>query len=205
MANDLLNSAPTDASGDAFVGAVSPADAHIHALEGGTTTTITGSPTGATAIRLVTESKDGGIASLGALADALYNGSGSASVIAALKGIYALAATLATDAHATSIVTNTAHTNPAGSNTALSAPPSTTNANTDTPLTFGSAVNHWCLQNQSTQNIYYNLDAAASTSTFVLAPNAQVWWDWPVTVLHVLTVTAINVNGASGLVLIGRA
>lgn len=104
-----------------------------------------------------------------------------------------------------SVVTNTAHTNPAGSNTALTTPPAQTNAGSDTALTFSATVNHWCLQNNSSANLYYQLDAAASTATFVLAPGAQVWWDWPVTVMHVFTASAINVNGASGLVLIGRA
>lgn len=94
---------------------------------------------------------------------------------------------------------------PAGANTALSSPPAQTNAGSDTSLTFSATVNHWTLQNNSSANLYYNLDAAASTGTLVLAPNAQVFYDWPVTVVHVYTAAAINVNGASGLCLMGRA
>ena len=80
----------------------------------------------------------------------------------------------------------------------------TTNAGSDTSMTFATLINHFVLQNNSAANLYYNLDAAASTSSFVLAPNTLIAWDWPVTVLHVYTAAAINVNGASGLVLIGR-
>jgi hypothetical protein len=90
-------------------------------------------------------------------------------------------------------------------NVALSSPPSTTNAGSDTNLTFSSLVRHWTMQNKSAATIYYNLDAAASTGTLELAPGAQVWWEWPVTSVHVFTAVAINVNGANGLVLLGRA
>lgn len=90
MANDLTNNAPKDALGEAFVGAVNPADATIHALEGGTLTSITNSPTSAQAIRLVTEQKDGGSPTIGTTGDALYSGSGSASLVAIQKGLYAL-------------------------------------------------------------------------------------------------------------------
>ena len=123
------------------------------------------------------QAADGAIATIGTTTDA----SGANSVVGQLKQL-----------------------NPASANTALSSPPPTTTAVTDTPLTFSSQVHHWCLQNNSTQIIYYNLDAAASTSTFVLQPGAQVWWDWPMTALHVYTITAVNVNGTAGLVLIGR-
>src|SRR5271165_5268 len=61
----------------------------------------------------------------------------------------------------------------ATSNTALSSPPSNTTAATDTLLTFSAQINHWCLQNNSSQIVYYNLDAAASTGTFVLQPGGQ--------------------------------
>lgn len=189
MPNTLAGNAPTDGLGNAFVGAVTTSDGAMHALEGGTTTAITGSPSGGTATRLVVETKDGGSATMGALADAAYSGSGSASLVALLKGIYAKVANLF----------------PAGSNTSLTSPPTNTNAGSDTSLTFASTVNHWSLQNNSSANLYYNLDAAASTGTFVLAPGAQVWWDWPITVLHVYTTAAIPVNAASGLRLIGRA
>ena len=93
----------------------------------------------------------------------------------------------------------------ATTNTALSSPPGTTNAGSDTTLTFTAQVLRWCLQNNSSAVFYYNLDAAASTSTIALQPGAMVWWDWPVTAVHVYTAAAINVNGANGLVLMGRA
>lgn len=94
---------------------------------------------------------------------------------------------------------------PASGNTALSSPPTNTNAGSDTSLTFSATVSHWTMQNKSSADLYYNLDAAASTSTLVLAPGAQTWWDWPVTVVHVFTAAAIPVNGVNGLVLLGRA
>ncbi len=120
---------------------------------------------------------DGAIATLGSTTDAV----GASSVIGQVKRL-----------------------NPATANTALSSAPAQTTADADTSLTFSSQVNHWCVQNNSNEIVYFNLDAAASTSTFTLAPGGIIWWDWPMTTLHVFTVTAVNVNGANGIVLIGR-
>jgi|SRR6185437_5191184 len=93
----------------------------------------------------------------------------------------------------------------AGANTTVTVPSNVTVANTDTSATFGATVNHWTIQNNTGANVFYNLDAAASASTFLLVPGAQVWWDWPVTVVHLFTVAAQNVNtGATPIVLIGR-
>ncbi len=188
MPNDLFYPAPADGSGNPFVGAVTPADGHLRPLEGGTTTAITGSPSGASAVRLRTEMVDGGMPTIGTTTDAAWGGTGGGSLVALLKALY----------------TELVHSNAAGANTALSTPPTTTNAGTDTVLTFSATVNHWTLQNNSNAVLYYNLDAAASTGTLVLQPGAQVWWDWPVTAVHAYTAAAINVNGATGLVLIGR-
>lgn len=81
-----------------------------------------------------------------------------------------------------------------------------TNAGSATTLNFASAVNHWTLQNNSTANIYYTTDGtAASTGSLVLAPNAQIVYDWPLSSISVFTASAIAINGASGLQLVGRA
>ncbi len=125
-------------------------------------------------------------------------------IVAATDGAIATIGTTTDAPGANTVVGQIKRLNPATANTALVSPPGATTAVTDTPLSFGTQINHWCLQNNSTQVVYYNLDAAASTSTFELQPGSQIWWDWPMTVLHVYTITAVNVNGAAGLVLIGR-
>jgi hypothetical protein len=90
-------------------------------------------------------------------------------------------------------------------NVALSSPPSSTNAGSDTALTFSSLVRHWCLQNKSSITIHYEMDATATTGSFEIPPGGQLWCDWPCTILHVLTSVAIPVNAANGLVIRGRA
>lgn len=89
MANDEQNPSLTDANGNAFLGMVDPGTGHFHALEAGTATPITGSPTSATTGRLVVELKDGGNATQGSQADAGYSGSGAATLVSLLKGLYA--------------------------------------------------------------------------------------------------------------------
>ena len=90
---------------------------------------------------------------------------------AATDGAIATIGTTTDAPGANTVVGQIKRLNPATANTALVSPPATTTAVTDTPLTFGTQVNHWCLQNNSTQVVYYNLDAAASTST--LSPARQ--------------------------------
>jgi hypothetical protein len=95
-------------------------------------------------------------------------------------------------------------------NVSISSPslPANTNAGTDTTITFASQVKRWSLQNNSPSNLTYNMDTAATLGSFVLVPGGQVWWDWPVTAVHVLTPSAVPINSTSaggGLMLIGRA
>lgn len=88
--------------------------------------------------------------------------------------------------------------------TALSNPPANTNSGSDTTLTFATPVAHWTLQNNSAAAFNYNPDAAATAGSLVLAPGAQAFYDWPVSAVHVLTPSAIAVNGSGGLALVGR-
>lgn len=150
MAYDLAYTAPTDANGSYFTGAVLPGDGKLRALEGSVLTAITGSPTSASAIRLVVDVKVD------------------------------------------------------QANTSYSPATGNTNAGSDTSITFTSAVNHFALQNNSGANVYYNLDAAASTATFVCPPSGFVAWDWKVTVLHLYTAAATPINAANGIILLGR-
>jgi len=80
-----------------------------------------------------------------------------------------------------------------------------TNAGADSSLTFSSQVKHWSMQNNSSINVYYDFDTAATTGSFVLPPGGQVWWEWPVTVVHVYTASSLSVNTVNGIVLKGRA
>lgn len=84
--------------------------------------------------------------------------------------------------------------------------PTQTNAGSETKISFASTANHWTMQNNSTANVYYTTDGTtASTSSLVLAPGAQVFYDWPLLTLHVFTAAATNINGATGIVIQGRA
>jgi hypothetical protein len=95
---------------------------------------------------------------------------------------------------------------PVGAAVALaSGAPTATSVATDTPISFANAVQHLVIQNNSGQNVYYAFDAVASTGSFVLTPNAQAFFDWPVLTLHLYTATAVNINAATGIVLAGRA
>lgn len=90
-----------------------------------------------------------------------------------------------------------------GSSVALSSPSAQTNAGSDTPLTFASQVKHWLVQNNTSATAYIELDATASTSSMALAPSTVWRDDIPVTVIHVYTAAAQNVNGATGIVVKG--
>ncbi len=82
-------------------------------------------------------------------------------------------------------------------------------ANTDTSFTFSPAVKHVFIQNKSATDVYFELDAAATVGGPVL-PAAQgnnrsiVFFDVPVTVVHLLSVPATNVNGTADLNIVVR-
>lgn len=86
---------------------------------------------------------------------------------------------------------------------ALSSPPTQTNVGADTALTFTQQVNHFQVQNTTTANAYVELDAAATTGSFVLLPNASWRDDIQVTTVHIYTVAAQPVNAQNGIIVRG--
>jgi hypothetical protein len=88
---------------------------------------------------------------------------------------------------------------------ALTSPAATTTANTDTPYTFSSQVNHVILQNNTSALLHFAFDVAATNGSLVLQPGAFLIYAKRVTVVHLLTVAAQNVNGsaAGNIVLLG--
>src|SRR6266700_323788 len=80
---------------------------------------------------------------------------------------------------------------------ALTSPPATTNAGTDTPLTFSSQVQRVIIQNNTSANLNYAFDVAATLGSLVLVPGSTLIYPKKVTVVHILTAAAKNINGAT--------
>lgn len=149
----------------------------------------------------------------GTQADSAWSGSGSGGVIGVLKAIYnKVAGTLAisaaslplpsnaakeTGGNLATLVTNTTSLAPTAGYAATTSPPSTTNASSDTSYTFAAQVRHWLLQNNTSANVQFELDTTATAGSIVLAPGATWLSDIPVTVLHLYTAAAQNINGSS--------
>ena len=88
---------------------------------------------------------------------------------------------------------------------AASSPPSATNAGSDTPYTFSSQVNRVILQNNTSANVNYAFDTAATAGSLVLVPSALLVYPKKCTVLHLYTAAAQNINGstAGNIVVLG--
>jgi hypothetical protein len=86
-----------------------------------------------------------------------------------------------------------------------SSPPSQTNAGSDTPYTFSSQVNRLIIQNNTSANLNYAFDTAASAGSFLLVPGATLVYPKKCTVLHLYTAVAQNINGtaAGNIVVLG--
>ena len=86
-----------------------------------------------------------------------------------------------------------------------SSPPSTTNAGTDTTYTFSSQVNRVIIQNNTSANVNYAFDTAASPGTLRLLPGATLIYPKKCTALHLYTAAAQNINGstAGNIVVLG--
>lgn len=87
----------------------------------------------------------------------------------------------------------------------LTSPPSTTTASTDTPFTFASQVNHVILQNNTSANVWFAFDTVATIGSLLLVPGSMLIYAKKVSVVHLYTVAATNVNGtaAGNIVLLG--
>ncbi len=89
----------------------------------------------------------------------------------------------------------------------LSSPPTTTNAGSDTTLTFASQITQGIVQNNTSANANINFTAAASAGTLLVPPGFAYEFQLQTTTLHLFTAAAQNVNGstAGNIVVLGRA
>jgi hypothetical protein len=79
----------------------------------------------------------------------------------------------------------------------LREPPTQTNAGAETVLTFPEEVHHVTIYNGTSVNINYAFNETCTAGSFVLAPGYQLDKDKSVTTVHLLTASAVNVNGSS--------
>ena len=81
---------------------------------------------------------------------------------------------------------------------ALTSPPGTTNAGSDTILTFSQQVNRVIIQNNTNANVNFDFDQAASAGSFLVGPGGLIVYPKKCTTFHLFTATAQNINGNSG-------
>jgi len=73
-----------------------------------------------------------------------------------------------------------------------------TTAATDYAFTWSNGpVNHVMVQNNTSANVQWELDASTSNGSPILAPGATLLFDVALTTLHLLTAANQNVNGSS--------
>jgi hypothetical protein len=89
---------------------------------------------------------------------------------------------------------------------ALSSPPTQTGVGTDTTFTFSQQVNNVIIQNNSTVNVNVSFDSTATAGSILLTPGQYYEKAKKVTAVHLLTSSAVNVNGSSAnnIVLLGE-
>jgi hypothetical protein len=89
---------------------------------------------------------------------------------------------------------------------ALSTPAAQTNNGSDTTYTFSSQVNTVIIQNNTTVNVNYAFDVAASAGSLLLLPGQLLVYSKKITAVHLFTAAAQNVNGtsAANIVLLGE-
>lgn len=80
---------------------------------------------------------------------------------------------------------------------ALTSPPSTTNAGSDTVLTFSSQVNRIIIQNNTSANANFDFDQSASAGSFLVVPGGMIVYPKKCTAFHLFTAAAQNINGTS--------
>ncbi|SRR6266704_651851 len=80
---------------------------------------------------------------------------------------------------------------------AATSPPSATNAGSDTPYTFSSQVQRIIIQNNTSANVNFAFDVAASLGSLLLVPGAMLVYPKKCTVLHIFTAAAQNINGTT--------
>lgn len=81
---------------------------------------------------------------------------------------------------------------------AAAAQPTATNVGTDTSWSFSAQIRHLFVQNNTSANVQFSLDAATSAGSPVITPGATFTADIRVTAVHLLTAAAQNINGTTG-------
>jgi len=76
-------------------------------------------------------------------------------------------------------------------------PPSTTNAGSDTTYTFSSQVNRIIIQNNTSANVNFDFDQAASAGSFLCLPGTMIIYPKKCTAFHLYTAAAQNINGST--------
>jgi hypothetical protein len=75
--------------------------------------------------------------------------------------------------------------------------PTATGVGTDTSWSFASQVRHLFIQNNTSANVQFSLDATTSAGSPIISPGSTFLADIRVTAVHLLTAAAKNINGTS--------
>jgi hypothetical protein len=136
---------------------------------------------------------DGAFTALGSVSDMAWSGSGSATVNAVLKALYALL-------NGNGIISTSARAGiigPAGTQ------PTQTNAGSDTSWSFAQQVRHVFIQNNTPLSVQFCFDTVTNAGSPVLQPGELFSADITMTTIHLLTSSSQNINGtASGNIVI---
>jgi hypothetical protein len=75
--------------------------------------------------------------------------------------------------------------------------PTATTGGSDTSWSFSKQVRHVMIQNNTSANVQFNFEAAATAGSPILAPGSTLFFDLRVTAVHLLTAANQNINGTS--------
>lgn len=116
----------------------------------------------------------------GSTSDAAYTGSGNTTVVASLKGIFAVLRQIMPVA-----------------SVALDSPPAETNAGTNTALSLASTAYSLLIQNNSPNDLNVEFGGTATSGSLVIKSGTALFWNEPITSFGILTTNATNINGSS--------
>lgn len=187
--------------------AVSPGDQIPYAVQGGPKA-VDGQ--GNTLVPVSMYTYDGNDATKGATGDAAVTGDTQGTISAKLRGLLKIFTDIWDNVNHRIKVDGSGVTQPTqdieqSGYVSASTPPSATNAGSDTSYTFSSQVNRVILMNNTSANVNYAFDTAASAGSLLLVPGAMLVYPKKCTVLHLYTAAVQNINGSSGnnLVVLG--
>jgi hypothetical protein len=189
---------PDDQIYTSSVAVPNTANGDLTALEGGPSSTDTNGNKTAPASMYI---KDGGDVTQGAKADTAITDATTANTkMSFLKGLVKIFADIwdsvnhrlgVADIEASGYVSATS-------------PPATTNAGSDTIYTFSSQVNRVIIQNNTSANLNFDFDQAASAGSFLALPGTMIIYPKQCTVLHLYTTGAQNINGSTAVNIVVR-